>query len=62
MADANAFLKTFNNVSIHAEGTVEKVFLNGQKLQFTSRGEVYPHRPDRTRVNIKGDLLGHIVP
>lgn len=57
MADTSVFLKTFNKVSMHTQGTVEKVFSNGQKLQFTNSGTVYLRRPDRMRVNLKGDLL-----
>ena len=57
MENVSGFLNTFDEMTMHAEGTVEKVFLNGQKLQFTNSGAVYLRRPDHMRVNVKGDLL-----
>jgi hypothetical protein len=50
------YLSSLEQFSFHSDSTIDKVFTNGQKLQFGNSGDIFVKRPDRLRVNKKGDF------
>ncbi len=55
LESARNFLRSHKQLVMHTEGTFEEVLLNAQKLQYANNGSVYLHRPNKMRINVKGD-------
>lgn len=51
------YLKSFERFSFRAEVTDDQVYTAGKKLQYTFDTETFVQRPDKLRVNARGDLL-----
>ncbi|MEE8414727.1 MAG: DUF2092 domain-containing protein [Desulfobacterales bacterium] len=50
------YLNSLEKFSFHTENTIDEIQTSGQKLQFGHAVDVFVRRPDRLRVNIKGDI------
>ena len=51
------YLNSLNQFSFRAEVTDDQVYSVGKKLQYTFDTEIFVQRPDKLRVNARGDLL-----
>ncbi|MFA5110246.1 MAG: DUF2092 domain-containing protein [Desulfobaccales bacterium] len=54
--DLTDYLKAAGQFSFRAEVTDDQVYLGGGQLQYGLNQEVYVRRPDKLRINGKGDL------
>lgn len=52
-----SYLKSLDRFSFRAEVTEDQVYTGGKKLQFGFSIQTFVQRPDRLRVNAKGDRL-----
>ena len=60
------YLNTLNQFTFHTENSIDTLLQSGQKIQSCRSVDGFVQRPDRLRVNIKGDTLdqelGHTMP
>jgi hypothetical protein len=50
-----AYLNTLTAFQVSAEGSVEEVLLDGQKVQMSASADLVAERPNRLRVDVTGD-------
>jgi len=55
LREMSAYLQSADQFSFRTDVTYDSVLANGQKIQFGATGEVAIHRPDRLRVEYRGD-------
>ncbi len=55
LRDMSDYLKSADQFTFHADVSYDEVLVSGQKIQYGGTGKISVHRPDRLRVEHRGD-------